>query len=376
MNTPIIISIDGNIGSGKSTLYNELKKVYQDNSSICFVPEPVDEWSNIVDHDGTPILTNLYKDTKKYAFRFQMMAYISRLHLLRQKIKENKYKIIISERCVQTDKMVFAQMLYDDNMIDHDEFQIYLNWFNEFLDDIILAGIVYVRAEPDICKHRVHIRDRKGENISIDYLKRCHDYHETWLNNTDIDLLVIDANTDTSNLENKHIRNEWITLIDNWLTSKFYNNNNTNVNNTLNSDTSLLEHRLLRFDGACRGNPSNIIGMGCVIYDAVNGNIIHSNKRKHTIEYGTNNIAEYVALVDGLRLAINNNITHLIVEGDSQLVINQINGLYKVNSTKLGFYYNIVQTCIKSFESILFRHIKREHNKEADKLANEALDEI
>ena len=84
MNSPLILSIDGNIGSGKSTLYADLQTYYANNNDICFVPEPVDEWKSIIDHEGTPILTNLYKNTPKYAFRFQMMAYISRLHLLSQ----------------------------------------------------------------------------------------------------------------------------------------------------------------------------------------------------------------------------------------------------------------------------------------------------
>jgi len=132
ISSPIILSIDGNIGSGKSTLYKDLQAYYSNNADICFVPEPVDDWTHIVDANNTPILTNLYKDTKKYAFRFQMMAYISRLHLLRQKVKENKYKIIISERSVQTDRNVFAKMLYDDGLIEHDEYQIYNKWFDEF----------------------------------------------------------------------------------------------------------------------------------------------------------------------------------------------------------------------------------------------------
>ena len=125
MNGPIILSIDGNIGSGKSTLYTDLKDYYSSNTDIGFCPEPVDNWGSIVDKEGVPILTNLYKDTKKYAFRFQMMAYISRLHLLKSIIKDNKYKVIICERSVQTDRNVFAKMLYDDDMIEHDEYQIY-----------------------------------------------------------------------------------------------------------------------------------------------------------------------------------------------------------------------------------------------------------
>ena len=215
---PIILSIDGNIGSGKSTLYKDLQAYYSNNADICFVPEPVDDWTHIVDANNTPILTNLYKDTKKYAFRFQMMAYISRLHLLRQKVKENKYKIIISERSVQTDRNVFAKMLYDDGLIEHDEYQIYNKWFDEFLDDMRLGGIIYVKAEPEICAARVKIRAREGETIAIEYLQKCHQYHETWLENIS-ETLVIEANVDTSIKENIGIREGWIASVDKWISS-------------------------------------------------------------------------------------------------------------------------------------------------------------
>lgn len=396
MDTPLILSIDGNIGSGKSSLYADLQAYYANNSDICFVPEPVDEWNKIVDHCGTPILTNLYKDTSKYAFRFQMMAYISRLHLLRQKVKENKYKIIISERCVQTDKHVFAQMLYDDGMIDHDEFQIYLNWFDAFLDDIKLGGIIYVRAEPSVCDDRVKIRAREGETIALEYLIKCHNYHEQWLNNIPINKMVIDANVDTSKPDNSTIRQNWMKQIDTWI----FNNNhinidsdgnieqimetcddnisyNDNISYTVINDNSnnIIDDTvyILKFDGACRGNPSNILGMGSIIYNP-NNETKYTSSRKYELDVGTNNIAEYLALIDGLRLAQHHNIKHLTVQGDSQLIINQINGTYKVNSPKLLQYYNIVKTISKTFNTITFTHIRREYNKEADKLANIALD--
>lgn len=424
MDMPLILSIDGNIGSGKSTLYADLQVYYANNPDICFVPEPVDEWSKIVDHQGTPILTNLYKDTPKYAFRFQMMAYISRLHLLRQKVKENKYKIIISERCVQTDKHVFAQMLYDDGMIDHDEFQIYLKWFDAFLDDIKLGGIIYVRAEPSVCDDRVKIRAREGETIALEYLTKCHNYHEQWLNNILINKIVIDANVDTSTPGNNSVRMDWIKQINNWIFSNHHIGTNTNtstntiaqLNNmndkytsttdmdmesdtevdiqcniatknemteTCDSDSTHIEVNnnperynttyLLKFDGACRGNPSNILGMGAVIYDTAN-EIRYTSYRKYDTVDGTNNVAEYLALIDGLRLARQNNIKRLIVQGDSQLIINQINGLYKVNSPRLIQYYNVVKSMSHTFETIEFHHIRREYNKDADKLANKALD--
>lgn len=217
MSKNIIISIDGNIGSGKSTLYENLKDFYKNDAKICFVPEPVDEWHNIVDDNGSPILSNFYKDQKKYAFRFQMMAYISRLNLIRKKVIEKKYDYIISERSVLTDKNVFAQMLYDDGFIEKDEFSIYLKWFDEFLDDVGVSGMVYVSAEPEICHSRVVKRGREGENIPIEYLKKCHDYHEKWIDGleSNISIMRIMANVDTT--IDKNIRIQWIEDIDNWM---------------------------------------------------------------------------------------------------------------------------------------------------------------
>ena len=374
---PIILSIDGNIGSGKSTLYKDLQSHYENNADICFVPEPVDDWTHIVDGDNVPILTNLYKNTKKYAFRFQMMAYISRLHLLRQKVKENKYRIIISERSVQTDRNVFAKMLFDDDMIEHDEYQIYNKWFDEFLDDMYLGGIIYVKADPEICSERVKIRAREGETIPLEYLQKCHKYHEDWLVNSS-DKLVIEANVDTSVEENAGIRNTWIQSVDDWINRKFpyVNINNSNdTNNVIQGTTDDLP--ILQFDGACRGNPSNTLGLGC---------IIKNNNRTKTLEEGsyhypctnenggTNNEAEYLSLIKGLELALQSDMNALHVEGDSSLIINQMNGTNKVNAKNLIPLHKQAKELEHKFHYIDYKHVKREFNKDADKLANKALD--
>ena len=213
---PLIFSVDGNIGSGKSRLVEDLQEFYKDRNDIHFVPEPVEEWHSVVDKDGTPILTNLYKNPKKYAFRFQMMAYISRLDLLRKAIKENKYKIIITERSVSTDKNVFAKMLYDDGKIEEDEYTIYNKWFYSFLDDINVSGLIYVRASPNICSERVIKRNREGETISIDYLENCHKYHENWINGEKCTKYVIDADINLDN--NYHMKEKWLHGVDQFIT--------------------------------------------------------------------------------------------------------------------------------------------------------------
>lgn len=215
---PIIVSVDGNIGSGKSTNVHDLKKFYTEKgrTDILFIQEPVDTWNSVVDKDGTPILVNYYKDNKRFAFRLQMLAYISRLKLLRDAIKKG-YKYIITERCVATDRNVFSKMLYDKGDIEHDEYIIYNKWFEEFITDVPIGAIVYIKADPDVCLERVNVRAREGENIPIEYLEECSKYHDEWIDKENVPKLVIDANSDFN--QNPESRKETLKMIDEFINS-------------------------------------------------------------------------------------------------------------------------------------------------------------
>ena len=215
---PIIVSIDGNIGSGKSTKVQNLKQFYEQKgrNDILFIQEPVDTWGSVVDKDGTPILMNYYKDNKRFAFRLQMLAYISRLKLLRDAVKQG-YKYIITERCVATDRNVFSKMLYDKGDIEHDEYIIYNKWFDEFITDVPIAAIVYIKADPAVCLERVNIRGREGENIPIEYLAECSKYHDEWIDKENIPKLIIDANRDFK--QNPEAREETLDMIDKFIHS-------------------------------------------------------------------------------------------------------------------------------------------------------------
>ena len=205
---PLLVSLDGNIGSGKSTTWDMLKEAYKGRDDVHFVEEPVDSWHHIKDGDGVPILTNFYKNKKAFAFRFQMMAYISRLALLRQTVRENagRCRIIITERSVETDRNIFARMLYDSGDIEHDEYTIYNMWFDEFVRDLPVAGLVYIRADPETCLERITKRAREGESIPLDYVEKCHDYHESWINGATCKKLVIDANAEIEETANHRVQ--------------------------------------------------------------------------------------------------------------------------------------------------------------------------
>lgn len=191
-----IFTVEGNIGSGKSTLVKKLKNTFHniENIKIIFLDEPVSVWENIKDKDGKNIIEKYYENQKKYAFSFQMMAYISRIHEIKQVLKNNKNVIILSERSVFTDKEIFAKMLYDDDKIEDIEYNIYLKWFDEFVKDIPISGIIYVKTNPEICEKRVIKRNRKGESIPLSYLKNCYTYHENWLNNENTPVLTLNGN--------------------------------------------------------------------------------------------------------------------------------------------------------------------------------------
>jgi deoxyguanosine kinase len=217
-----IVSIEGNIGSGKSTLLENLKKQYANHKHIIFLPEPVDDWEKIKDNEGNTMLKKFYANQEKYSFAFQIMAYISRLKILKQTIKNitnninnTTQYIIITERSLYTDKLVFAKMLYDQGKIEHVCYQIYLNLFEEFVNDFPISYIVYVNTNPEKCYERIHKRARDGEEvIPLNYLTDCHNYHEEFLDeNKGIQSIKLTLNGNVDIYENKKILEKWLTQI-------------------------------------------------------------------------------------------------------------------------------------------------------------------
>ncbi len=126
---------------------------------------------------------------------------------------------------------------------------------------------------------------------------------------------------------------------------------------------------VLYFDGACRGNPGPM-GIGVVLLE--NGKKIKEISK--FIGKGTNNIAEWSALIEGMKLALSHGCRDLEVRGDSQLIIRQITGRYRVKSQNLITLYEEARTICKNFEKINFKWVQREKNADTDALSNRALD--
>lgn len=136
-------------------------------------------------------------------------------------------------------------------------------------------------------------------------------------------------------------------------------------------------------DGGSRGNPGPA-ALGVVIYQKLQGNNDSVELVKKYNEYlgkKTNNEAEYQAVIFALKkikqLFGKNNIEELELEfrSDSELVVKQLNGEYKLKDPKSKEFFLEIWNLRMDYKNVIFKHIPREENKEADKLVNEALDE-
>jgi len=127
----------------------------------------------------------------------------------------------------------------------------------------------------------------------------------------------------------------------------------------------------IHIDGASRGNPGPA-SVGVVIRDGA-GKTLKEHHRY--LGEATNNVAEYSALSDALALAKELGGTELAIRSDSQLLVRQFNGQYRVKNPALFKMLAEIQKIRHQFASITLIHVPREENKDADRLANLALDQ-
>jgi len=127
---------------------------------------------------------------------------------------------------------------------------------------------------------------------------------------------------------------------------------------------------IINVDGASRGNPGPA-AIGAILKDET-GNILGRISR--ALGVTTNNQAEYQAIIAGLERAISAGARQVSVKSDSKLVVEQINGRYKIKNTALRPLYQRVVQLAGSLENFSIVYVPREQNAEADALANRALD--
>lgn len=240
---PILVSIEGNIGAGKSFL---LSKIREEHPEWVFIDEPVEFWESLKNEASESLLQVFYKDQRRWSYTFQNCALLSRYQNIESCInskraayeaayekqlleelekesfeessqesattmthtppthgstptttptsthaltnKDEQVKVFITERCLDTDREVFAKMLHSDGMLDGLEMELYNRWFSMLLaKSTTLSAIVYVDTVPDLCSQRIGRRARDGEGgIPIEYLNNLHTFQNKWINSTTV----------------------------------------------------------------------------------------------------------------------------------------------------------------------------------------------
>eukprot|EP00088_Acartia_fossae_P013466 TRINITY_DN1706_c0_g1_i2.p1 TRINITY_DN1706_c0_g1~~TRINITY_DN1706_c0_g1_i2.p1 ORF type:complete len:286 (-),score=74.45 TRINITY_DN1706_c0_g1_i2:261-1118(-) len=191
-NRPFIVSIEGNIGSGKSTMLNYFNKF----NDVELIPEPVKDWCDVNGHN---LLGKMYEDPKRWSFQFQSYVQLTRLQLLK---KPTNCSVKIIERSLQNNRYCFLENARKEETLNSAELSVLYSWFT-FLEknmDINLDLIVYLKTSPEVAYERLKMRGRKEEaGVPMEFIQHLHQCYEDWLLDEKFGpppapVLVLDAN--------------------------------------------------------------------------------------------------------------------------------------------------------------------------------------
>lgn len=176
------IAICGNIGSGKTTLANQLARHYRWKAEL----ESVED---------NPYLEDFYEDMERWAFHLQVYFLNSRFQQIK-KIRES-YLTTVQDRTIYEDAYIFAANLYKSGFINDRDYNNYLALFNSMIQHVTPPDLlIYLKADIPRLIERIEKRGRSYENaIRLDYLKNLNQHYHDWIENYDLGkLLVIDVN--------------------------------------------------------------------------------------------------------------------------------------------------------------------------------------
>ncbi|ABF82059.1 hypothetical protein MIV029R [Invertebrate iridescent virus 3] len=170
-----VISIEGIIGSGKSSLMDQLKRHYTCHQ------EPLHDWS---------LLQPFYDDMERYASPFQFQVLFS-FHKLYSTIK-NVNDVVILERCPWSSRNIFTKMLVQDGFISPQEYELYMSFYDRLAFTTNLH--IYLKVDPTVAFDRILKRNREAEKtLQYDYLVRLNHQYEAEISKCD-NVYVVDAN--------------------------------------------------------------------------------------------------------------------------------------------------------------------------------------
>lgn len=169
----MLVHLEGNIASGKSTLGDTLRH----SDTFHFIPEPVPVWQ-----EGFAInwLDRFYADMPRWSFTFQMVAFSTRVQALADRPMD---KITVAERSIGTDRYAFAPGLHATGGMDDHEWELYCTFWEAMAPNVPQPDLIlYLRTPAEECMHRLKQRNRSEETgVTLEYLCELGERHDDWL---------------------------------------------------------------------------------------------------------------------------------------------------------------------------------------------------
>jgi deoxyadenosine/deoxycytidine kinase len=172
-----LIILEGNIGAGKSTVGQALKA----EGLFDFIEEPVKAWQTGF---ASNLLEAFYRDMERWAFTFQILAFITRAKTWKEILAHTDHERVILERSVYTDRHVFAANIHAIGAMSETEWQVYCGLWDFLVSNYCLEPdiILYLRTPAAECLKRIRERGRGEESaVALEYLEQLERLHDAWL---------------------------------------------------------------------------------------------------------------------------------------------------------------------------------------------------
>jgi deoxyadenosine/deoxycytidine kinase len=173
----VLVLLEGNIGAGKTTV----GRTIAESGQMGFIEEPTAVWQ---EGFASNMLDLFYKDTQRWAFTFQILAFVTRAKTWHEVWQQTRHRQVILERSIYCDRYVFAENCYRTGLFSETEYQLYCRMWDfvvpQFVDEP--DAILYLRTPAEVCQERITARARHEETgIPLSYLEELEQLHDVWL---------------------------------------------------------------------------------------------------------------------------------------------------------------------------------------------------
>ena len=205
-----IISVEGNIGSGKSTFLTYLSRLVESSlkspNKVVVSLEPTAEWTKPCTASGESMLGRFYRDKSKYAMVFHMHVLRTRWAQFEDvRFRSPKPERWFSERCIRSSVDVFGREMLETGCLDDVEWRVVNDYADALFWPMEPDCVVYIRSDPEVCFARMHARNRTEESgVSLEYLTQIHERYEAWIRSLQergLPVHVVDGNRTREDIE-------------------------------------------------------------------------------------------------------------------------------------------------------------------------------